>query len=85
VLGAAGVPVRVDLPGVGENLQDHVEGLVVWEASSVPPPEICASGWDAGAMVSFGSQNRPDVMMHFPVVPVMLVAERAADLILRDR
>ena len=35
VLGAAGVPVRADLPGVGENLQDHVEGLVVWEAGAL--------------------------------------------------
>ncbi|MBX4378691.1 GMC family oxidoreductase N-terminal domain-containing protein, partial [Mycobacterium tuberculosis] len=28
-----GVPVRVDSPGAGENLDDHVEGLVFWEAS----------------------------------------------------
>ena len=48
VLEAAGVLVLADLPGVGENLQDHVEGLVVWEASQSPPP-ACASGWDAGA------------------------------------
>ena len=34
VLEAAGVEVRVDLPGVGENLQDHVEGLVVWEVDA---------------------------------------------------
>ena len=66
-LEAAGVPVRVDLPGVGENLQDHAEGLVVWEVRVAPPP-ISASGWDAGAMlqVDDGAQ-RPDVLMHFPV------------------
>ena len=28
-----GIPVRVDSPGVGSNLDDHVEGLVFWEAS----------------------------------------------------
>ena len=28
VLRAAGVDVRVDLPGVGENLMDHAEGIV---------------------------------------------------------
>ena len=78
VLAAAGVPVRVDLPGVGENLQDHVEGLVVWEASG-GPPETCASGWDAGAMVSLGPRNRPDVMMHFPVVPWVVHADRYLD------
>jgi choline dehydrogenase-like flavoprotein len=75
VLEAAGVPVAVDLPGVGENLQDHVEGLVLWEARR-EPPSTCASGWDAGAMVSLGSDGRPDVMMHFPVVPWAVHAER---------
>lgn len=75
VLEAAGVPVRVDLPGVGENLQDHVEGLVVWEASE-SPPAVCASGWDAGAMITLGSGNRPDIMMHFPVQPWAVHAER---------
>lgn len=69
VLEAAGVPVQVDLPGVGENLQDHAEGLIVWEARAVPPA-TCASGWDAGAMLSVdGDPERPDVLMHFPVEP----------------
>jgi choline dehydrogenase-like flavoprotein len=75
VLEAAGVPVRADLPGVGENLQDHVEGLVVWEAGEAPPP-VCASGWDAGAMITLGPGDRPDVMMHFPVEPWAVHAER---------
>ncbi|GMA94903.1 hypothetical protein GCM10025881_17270 [Pseudolysinimonas kribbensis] len=68
VLEAAGVPVAVELPGVGENLQDHAEGLVVWETVE-DPPDISASGWDAGAMlqVDAGRPERPDVMMHFPV------------------
>ncbi|MCZ2849835.1 GMC family oxidoreductase [Modestobacter sp. VKM Ac-2978] len=69
VLERAGVPVQVDLPGVGENLQDHAEGLIVWEARAVPP-STCASGWDAGAMLSVdGDPERPDVLMHFPVEP----------------
>jgi choline dehydrogenase-like flavoprotein len=69
VLEAAGVPVQVELPGVGENLQDHAEGLIVWEGREVPP-DTCASGWDAGAMLSVdGDPARPDVLMHFPVEP----------------
>jgi choline dehydrogenase-like flavoprotein len=69
VLEAAGVPVEIDLPGVGENLQDHAEGLIVWEGREVPSP-VCASGWDAGAMLSVdGDPDRPDVLMHFPVEP----------------
>lgn len=75
VLERAGVPVAVDLPGVGENLQDHVEGLVVWEAAK-QPPATRASGWDAGAMVRLDSTNRPEVMMHFPVEPWAVHAQR---------
>src|SRR6202046_5670008 len=48
VLSAAGVDVRVDLPGVGENLMDHAEGIVVWEVAE-PPSRVCATGWDGGA------------------------------------
>ncbi len=75
VLDAAGVPVLVDLPGVGENLQDHVEGLVVWE-SRREPPATRASGWDAGAVVALQGDGRPDVLMHFPVTPWAVHAER---------
>lgn len=71
VLEAAAVdPVHV-LAGVGQNLQDHAEGLVVWEAVAAPPA-VSASGWDAGAMVGVdGDPSRPDVLMHFPVEPVV--------------
>jgi choline dehydrogenase-like flavoprotein len=67
VLAAAGVDVRVDLPGVGENLMDHAEGIVVWEVAG-PPSRVCASGWDAGALVRLTPEAaRPDITMHFPV------------------
>ncbi|WP_226553784.1 GMC family oxidoreductase [Celeribacter naphthalenivorans] len=36
VLGAAGVPVRHALPGVGKNLQDHVQARLVLEAKALP-------------------------------------------------
>jgi choline dehydrogenase-like flavoprotein len=69
VLKAAGVEVIVDSPGVGENLQDHAEGLVVWE-SVAAPPAVSASGWDAGALLPLTSRtDSPDVLMHFPVEP----------------
>ena len=47
VLRDAGVDVVVDLPGVGENLMDHAEGLIVWETDRVVP-DTCATGWDTG-------------------------------------
>lgn len=71
VLGAAGVQTIVDSPGVGENLMDHAEGLIVWEAAR-DVPTTCATGWDAGAAVRLMQDGpaRPDVLMHFPVEAV---------------
>ena len=67
MLRAAGVDVRVDLPGVGANLMDHAEGIVVWEVAE-PPPAVCATGWDAGALLRLTpGAMRPDITMHFPV------------------
>ena len=71
VLTAAGVPTLVASPGVGENLMDHAEGLIVWEAGA-DVPDTCATGWDAGAAVRLADDSpaRPDVLMHFPVEAV---------------
>lgn len=71
VLTRAGVPVRVVASGVGENLMDHAEGLIVWETDR-DVPSTCATGWDAGAAmrVDESSPARPDVLMHFPVEAV---------------
>ena len=71
VLAEAGVTVRVASPGVGENLMDHAEGLIVWETDR-DIPSTCATGWDAGAAlrVDDSSPARPDVLMHFPVEAV---------------
>ncbi|AKS35539.1 GMC family oxidoreductase [Mycolicibacterium goodii] len=71
VLAAAGVAQSVDAPGVGANLMDHAEGLIVWEAGA-DVPDTCATGWDAGAAVRLSDDGpaRPDVLMHFPVEAV---------------
>lgn len=71
VLAAAGVATLVHSAGVGENLMDHAEGLIVWEAAA-EVPDTCATGWDAGAAVRLYPESpaRPDVLMHFPVEAV---------------
>lgn len=38
-LSDVGVPCTKDIPGVGENLQDHVETNVIWELKRPAPPE----------------------------------------------
>lgn len=76
VLEAAGVPVLVDAPGVGENLQDHAEGLVVWEAAG-ERSAVCATGWDAGYVVSVDpSTSTPDISTHIPLHSWTVHAER---------
>ncbi len=66
-LRQAGVDVAVDLPGVGRNLQDHPEALLIWEASQPIPPEG-ATDWDIAVIARTDpSAAAPDVMMHVPL------------------
>ncbi|THI96960.1 FAD-binding protein [Nocardioides sp.] len=76
VLEAAGIDVLVDLPGVGENLQDHAEGLVIWEARS-DRPTVRATGWDAGYVITVDDDSTvPDVSTHIPLDTWGVAAER---------
>ncbi|MBJ8346696.1 GMC family oxidoreductase [Antrihabitans sp. YC2-6] len=64
-----GVAVRVDSPGVGSNLDDHVEGLVFWEAAK-PMVTTSTQWWEIGLFTTIDeSQNQPDLMMHYGSVP----------------
>ncbi len=42
-----GIEVRADLPGVGENLLDHPESVMVWETREPLPPNSAMDS-DAG-------------------------------------
>ena len=55
-----GIHVRVDSPGVGSNLDDHVEGLVFWEASK-PMVTTSTQWWEIGLFttVDEGSAANP--------------------------
>lgn len=67
VLTAAGIPLVVELPGVGENLQDHAEGLIIWESRSPLGPES-ATGWDAGYLVKVDPASvLPEISTHIPL------------------
>ncbi|MDT5401202.1 MAG: choline oxidase [Mycobacterium sp.] len=64
-----GVPVRVDSPGVGANLDDHVEGLVFWEASR-PMVTTSTQWWEIGLFTTVDEgSTQPDLMMHYGSVP----------------
>lgn len=68
-LREVGIPVRVDLPGVGEHLLDHPEGVVLWEAAR-PVPDVSTQFWEAGLFARTDSAlEAPDLMFHFGTVP----------------
>jgi choline oxidase len=68
-LRQVGIPVRVDLPGVGEHLTDHPEGVVMWEAAR-PVPQVSTQFWEAGLFLRTDSAlDWPDLMYHFGTVP----------------
>ncbi|MEV6793034.1 GMC oxidoreductase [Streptomyces sp. NPDC051320] len=68
-LEALGIPVVHDLPGVGENLLDHPESVIVWETDG-PIPENSAMDSDAGLFVRRDPDSRgPDLMFHFYQIP----------------
>ncbi|WP_205706893.1 GMC oxidoreductase [Kineococcus vitellinus] len=70
VLAEAGLDVVVDLPGVGENLQDHAEGITIFEVD-LDIPDVRATDWDAGVLTTVDEgAERPDVLMHLPVTTV---------------
>jgi choline dehydrogenase len=47
-LQALGIPVVVDLPGVGQNLQDHLLVPVVYEATQDVHPAVTSNGIEVG-------------------------------------
>jgi len=64
-----GIGVRVDSPGVGSNLDDHVEGLVFWEASR-PMVTTSTQWWEIGLFTTVDKGcAQPDLMMHYGSVP----------------
>ena len=64
-----GIDVRADLPGVGENLLDHPESVIVWATHGPVPPESVMDS-DAGLFVRRDTADpRPDLMFHFYMIP----------------
>jgi choline dehydrogenase-like flavoprotein len=64
-----GIPVLHDLPGVGENLLDHPESVIVWETDG-PIPDNSAMDSDAGLFVQRDPEAAgPDLMFHFYQIP----------------
>ncbi len=64
-----GIDVVFDSPAVGENLDDHVEGLVFWDATE-PMVTNSTQWWEIGLFhATREGLDRPDLMMHYGSVP----------------
>lgn len=74
-LQKVGIPVNHNLAGVGENLHDHPESIIIWETRDTPPETVMSS--DAGLFLKVFKEkepfdmddNVPDLMFHIYQVP----------------
>jgi len=63
------IPVIVELPGVGEHLIDHPEGVINWETNQ-PVLDDTTQYWEVGLFTKvLTSSALPDLMFHFGLVP----------------
>lgn len=63
-LRSLGIDVVCDLPGVGANLQDHPEGVIVF-ATNEPVPAPVVQGWEVGIFAEdTGDGSGPELMFH---------------------
>jgi len=75
-LRALGIGVARDVPGVGRNLTDHPEGLVLWEAAH-PVPPTGATDWDITVMArTEPASSVPQILIHVPLMTYAVHAER---------
>jgi len=67
-----GIDVRVDLPGVGQNLQDHLFSFVVYDRTDeVPPAPTSNIGEAGGYMYVDEDEPAPDLQFHFTPIYYM--------------
>ncbi|KZF22843.1 GMC oxidoreductase [Xylona heveae TC161] len=82
-LSDLGIPVVKDIPGVGENLLDHPESIIMWELNRPVPPNQTTMDSDAGIFLrreipnaAGGDGDIADMMMHCYQIPFALNTSR---------
>jgi choline dehydrogenase-like flavoprotein len=82
-LSGLGIPVVKDIPGVGENLLDHPESIIIWELNKPVPPNQTTMDSDAGIFLRREVPNAAgddgdivDIMMHCYQIPFCLNTAR---------
>ncbi|KAK3679525.1 hypothetical protein LTR78_001086 [Recurvomyces mirabilis] len=82
-LNELGIPVVRDIPGVGENLLDHPESIILWELNKPVPIDQTTMDSDAGIFLRRQLPNAAgkdgdiaDVMMHCYQIPFVFNTAR---------
>ena len=77
------IPVVADVPGVGHNLLDHPESIILWELNQPVPPDQTTMDSDAGIFLrreppnAAGSDGTAaDLMIHCYQIPFCANTER---------
>jgi len=70
------IGVAHDLPGVGENLLDHPESIILWELVRPLGPETTMHADCALFVNRLGEDERPDLMYHTYQIPFTFNTER---------
>jgi choline dehydrogenase-like flavoprotein len=82
-LSDLGIPVLHDLPGVGENLLDHPESIIMWELNKPVPVSQTTMDSDAGIFLRREVKNAAgddgeiaDIMCHCYQIPFTMNTDR---------
>jgi choline dehydrogenase-like flavoprotein len=82
-LSELGIPVLHDLPGVGENLLDHPESIILWELNKPVPVAQTTMDSDAGIFLRREIANAAgddgdiaDIMCHCYQIPFTMNTDR---------
>jgi len=82
-LSNLGISVVKDIPGVGENLLDHPESIIIWELNKPVPQNQTTMDSDAGIFLRREVPNAAgddgdiaDIMMHCYQIPFCLNTAR---------
>lgn len=70
------IEVIHELPGVGENLLDHPESIILWELARPLGPETTMHADCALFVNRLGEDERPDLMYHTYQIPFTVNTER---------
>jgi choline dehydrogenase-like flavoprotein len=81
-LSALSIPVVKDIPGVGENLLDHPETIIIWELNRPVPPNQTTMDSDAGIFLRREPPNAAAAKGATPYNPAAIPDDHIADVMM---